>query len=411
MDILDVWFDSGCTHAFVLEEREDLQSPADLYLEGSDQHRGWFHSSLLESCGTREHAPYKAVLTHGFVLDEKGEKMSKSKGNVTTPQEIIKDFGADILRLWVITSDFTDDLRIGKQIINTNVDAYRRLRNSLRWLLGALDGFNETEKIDIEQSIKSSDYNSLPMLERWVLHRLYELDSQVRSGYDAHEYSRVFNAIFQFLTNDLSAYYFDIRKDSLYCDAPSTLRRRACRTILDHLFECLTKWLAPILSFTMEEVWQSRFGDVDSIHLQNFPKIPEIWHQTSDKNAMQTLRQIRRVVTGALEEKRANKDIGSSLEAKPIVYLENPALAILAQTIDLSELCITSGIEIRQEKAPDNAYRLDDVKSVAVVFAKAIGEKCERCWQVLPDVGTHSHAKDACGRCADAITEYRRDAA
>ncbi|MGL4527448.1 MAG: isoleucine--tRNA ligase, partial [Aestuariivirga sp.] len=258
-DILDVWFDSGSTHAFCLEQRPDLKWPADLYLEGSDQHRGWFHSSLLESCGTRGRAPYDAVLTHGFVVAEDGRKMSKSLGNIVTPQDVIKQSGADILRLWVASADYAEDLRLGPEILKTNVEAYRKLRNTMRYILGAVDGLKDWEFVPAAE---------MPELDRYILHRLHELEGQVRAAYEVFDYKRLFALLTNFMTVDLSAFYFDIRKDSLYCDAWSSLRRRSCRTVLDQLFHCLSTWWAPVLAFTMEEVWLARFGGAESsVHL------------------------------------------------------------------------------------------------------------------------------------------------
>ncbi len=303
-DILDVWFDSGSTHAFCLEKREDLGWPADLYLEGSDQHRGWFQSSLLEACATRGRAPYKAVLTHGFVVDEKGVKMSKSLGNTIAPEQIIRQYGADIMRLWVASSDFTDDLRIGDEIIKTASDAYRKLRNTMRYMLGALYNYSDDEAID---------YNEMPALERWVLHRLSELDERVRKSYLEHDFKRVFSNLFNFCTNDLSSIYFDIRKDALYCDPLNSTRRRACRTVMNELFKRLTLWLAPILSFTMEEVWQQRFSD--SVHLQDFPDTPKNWRNDDLAANMKEILALRERVNEAIEPLRVEKTIRSSLEA------------------------------------------------------------------------------------------------
>ena len=270
-DVLDVWFDSGSTHAFVLRDRPDGSADgiADLYLEGTDQHRGWFHSSMLQACGTLGRAPYRGVLTHGFTLDEKGMKMSKSLGNTIVPAKVVEEYGADILRLWVAQVDFTIDQRIGPEILKGVADSYRRLRNTLRFLLGNLAGFSEAEKV------APAD---MPELERWVLHRLAELDAEVRKGYTAYDFQGVFQKLFQFCTVDLSAVYFDIRKDSLYCDAPGSLTRRSARTLLDILFHRLTTWLAPILVFTTEDVWLSRFpGEESSVHLQDLPETPAAW--------------------------------------------------------------------------------------------------------------------------------------
>ncbi|HIJ62791.1 MAG TPA: isoleucine--tRNA ligase [Rhodospirillaceae bacterium] len=395
-DILDVWFDSGCTHSFVLENGPwDLAWPASLYLEGSDQHRGWFHSSLLESCGSRGRAPYDAVLTHGFVLDEEGRKMSKSLGNVVAPQEVVASYGADILRLWVVASDYSEDLRIGPEIIKTQVDAYRRLRNTLRYLLGALNGFSETERLDRAE---------MPQLEQWILHRLAELDGQLRRTCDDYQFHSLFAELLSFCTVDLSAFYFDIRKDALYCDHPDDTRRRAARTVMDQLFNCLVCWLAPFLCFTAEEAWLCRHQDsAESIHLQLFPELPAGWLDDALAARWEKIRDLRRVITGALEVERAAKRIGSSLQAAPRVYLADAAVL---DGLDLAEIAITSAVEIVTGAPPAEAFALADVPGVGVVFAPAAGNRCERCWKVLPEVGSHSsgHSHDGlCGRCADAV--------
>ncbi|MEL6684507.1 MAG: class I tRNA ligase family protein, partial [Pseudomonadota bacterium] len=394
-DILDVWFDSGSTHAFVLRDREDGSEDgmADLYLEGTDQHRGWFHSSMLQACGTKGHAPYRGVLTHGFTLDQKGMKMSKSIGNTIAPEQVVKQYGADILRLWVAQSDYTADLRIGDEILKGVADSYRRLRNTLRFMLGSLADFTEADRIAPSE---------MPELERWVLHRLAELDDQVRAGYAKYDFQGVFQAVFTFATVDLSAFYFDIRKDALYCDGDTT-RRRAARTVLDILFHRLTKWLAPMLTFTMEEVWLERFGSDDSsIHLEDFAETPAEWRDDVLVAKWAEVRKVRRVVTGALEVERTAKVIGASLEAAPTVYV-NADTAKLLDSVSFDDLCITSAITVSTDAAPDGAFRLDDVADVAVVFAKATGEKCQRCWKILPDVGIYAFA-GVCGRCNDALS-------
>ncbi len=398
-DILDVWFDSGSTHVFTFEQPINPAWPkadqADLYLEGSDQHRGWFQSSLLESCGTRGIAPYKAVLTHGFVLDEQGRKMSKSLGNVVAPQTVAEKNGAEILRLWAASSDFTEDLRIGQEIIQANVDAYRRLRNTIRFLLANLSGFDASERIAPAQ---------MPELERFILARLALLDAEVRSGYDAFDFTRVYTTLFNFATNDLSAFYFDIRKDALYCDTKTSPRRRAARTVLDELFRRLTIWLAPVLCFTMEEAWVSRFGDSDSVHLQIAPKLPDGWKDDALLQKWERLRALRRVVTGALELARRDKVIGASLEAAPTLYVENDADVALFKNAALAELAITSGAHVKKGAAPTDAFRLPDVPGAAVVFAKAVGEKCARCWMILPEVGKNKTHPDLCRRCSAAVS-------
>lgn len=393
-DILDVWFDSGSTHAFVLRDREDGSEDgmADLYLEGTDQHRGWFHSSMLQACGTMGHAPYRGVLTHGFTLDQKGMKMSKSVGNTIAPEQVVNQYGADILRLWVAQSDYTADLRIGDEILKGVADSYRRLRNTLRFMLGSLADFTEADRIEAAD---------MPELERWVLHRLAELDVQVREGYAKYDFQGVFQAVFTFATVELSAFYFDIRKDALYCDGDTT-RRRAARTVLDIVFHRLTKWLAPMLTFTMEEVWLERFaGDESSIHLEDFAQTPAAWRDADLAAKWAEVRKVRRVVTGALEVERTAKVIGASLEAAPTVHV-SAATAKLLETVSFDDLCITSGIYVSTDAAPEGAFGLDDVPDVAVVFARATGEKCQRCWKILPDVGTHAHV-GVCGRCNDAL--------
>jgi len=395
-DVLDVWFDSGSTHAFVLRDRADgaADGIADLYLEGTDQHRGWFHSSMLQACGTKGRAPYRGVLTHGFTLDEKGMKMSKSLGNTIAPQEVIAEYGADILRLWVAQADFTVDQRIGKEILKGTADSYRRLRNTLRFLLGNLDGFTEAERVDVEQ---------MPELERWVLHRLAELDADVRQGYAAYDFQGVFQRLFAFATTDLSAVYFDIRKDSLYCDAPGSLTRRATRTVLDLLFHRLVTWLAPVLVFTMEEVWLCRFpGDDSSVHLIDMPETPAGWRDDALAAKWAQVRSVRRVVTAALEVQRTAKVIGASLEAAPVVHVEDAGMRAAVQGAEFADLCITSGIQITGDPEPAEAFRLPDVPGVGVVFELAEGEKCLRCWKILPDVGQHRHPH-TCARCNAAL--------
>ena len=307
-DILDVWFDSGCTHAFCLKQRDDLPERADLYLEGSDQHRGWFQSSLLESCAVYGEAPYKAVMTDGFVVDAKGLKMSKSLGNTMAPDEINKQYGAEILRLWVASSDTYNDLKIGKEIIQTSVDAYRKLRNTLRYMIGALDGFDyDRDKVG---------YADMPALERWVLHRLHEITSQHEDWVRGHDHRKIFSTLFNFCTGDLSSFYFDIRKDALYCDPLDSTRRRACRTVMHYIFERLTTWLAPIMCFTMEEVWQARNPSEDgSVHLETFRTAPEEWADLDLGNAMDGLRTFRDAAMDSIEALRRDGSIKSSLEA------------------------------------------------------------------------------------------------
>ncbi len=395
-DILDVWFDSGSTHAFVLRDRPDGSADglADLYLEGTDQHRGWFHSSMLQACGTMGRAPYRGVLTHGFTLDEKGMKMSKSLGNTIVPAKVIEEYGADILRLWVAQADFTVDQRIGPEILKGTADSYRRLRNTMRYMLGSLTDFSESDRVAP---------GDMPELERWVLHRLAELDQVVRDGYARYDFQGVFQAVFTFATVDLSAFYFDIRKDALYCDG-DTPRRRAARTVLDLLFHRLTTWLAPVLVFTMEEVWLERFpGEESSVHLQDIPATPTDWRNDALAAKWAVVRRARRVVNGALEVQRTAKVIGASLEAAPVVHVSTEIAKVL-ESVAFEDVSITSGIKIATGPAPEGAFRLEDVADVAVVFAPATGEKCDRCWKILPDVGSHAHP-GTCARCDAALSE------
>ena len=400
-DILDVWFDSGSTHAFCLEQRDDLAWPASLYLEGTDQHRGWFHSSLLESCGTRGRAPYDAVLTHGFILDEDAQKMSKSSGNALSPQDVMQQFGADILRLWVIGTDYTEDPVFGPDILKQQADTYRRLRNTFRYLLGNLDGFKESERVDPAD---------MPELERWVLHRLWELDRDLRDANARFDFHPFYTALHNFCAVELSAFYFDIRKDALYCDRADDPKRRAARTVLDHLFHCLTAWLAPVICFTAEETWQARFGGdsaaAPSVHLRQFPDVPTDWRDDALAAKWAKVRTLRRVVTGALEIERAEKRIGASLEAAPVVYA--PADYIEAMDgIDLAEISITSDATLSGDTAPADAFTQPDAPGIAVVSDHAAGDKCQRCWKVLPEVGGASDAPGTCARCADAVAHLR----
>jgi isoleucyl-tRNA synthetase len=401
-DILDVWFESGTTHAWVLRNRQkwpDLQFPAGMYLEGSDQHRGWFHSSLLESCATNGFAPYATVLTHGFTLDGEGKKMSKSLGNTVAPQDIIKQYGADILRLWVAASDYADDLRIGKEIINTTVDSYRKLRNTMRWLLGNLAHYTPSDTVG---------FKDMPELERLILNRLHELDAFVREAYAQYDYKRVVAALSNFMNVELSAFYFDIRKDALYCDPISSVRRKACLTVLDSLFDCLTAWLAPILVFTMEECWLERHSaNSESVHLRQFPAVPSEWADKPLADKWDKTRDIRRVVTGALEIARRDKVIGSSLEAGPTVYISDADLLNALEGIDLAEIAITSSIAIIPGEAPPGSFQLDDVAGVGVVFAKAEGQRCARSWKVTKDVGSDPEYPDLSARDAQAMRERK----
>ena len=393
-DILDVWFDSGSTHAFVLEERDDLSWPADIYCEGSDQHRGWFQSSLLEACGTRGRAPYKHVVTNGFVVDGDGRKMSKSLGNVVAPDQIIKQYGAEIVRIWTASSDYTEDLRVSDEIIGSSVDAYRKLRNTLRYLLGALSNFSEEEAIEPAE---------MPELERYILHRLVELEADVKHAYETLDFKTVWRRCVDFASADLSAFYLDIRKDSLYCDAPSDPRRRAARTVMAEVFDRLTLWLAPICVFTCEEAWLSRYpSDDGSIHLQSFKDVPAAWRDDALDAKWEKVRAVRRVVTGALEVERREKRIGASLEAAPKVVVPDQSYLDAFAALDPAELFITSASELEVGTAPEGAFRLDDDKSgIVVISQKAGGEKCARCWRFLPEVAYNPSG--LCHRCEAVV--------
>ena len=394
-DIVDVWFDSGSTHAFLLEGNNEMSWPADMYLEGSDQHRGWFHSSLLESCGTRGRAPYESVLTHGFVLDEQGRKMSKSLGNTVTPQDVIKENGADILRIWVANSDYYDDLRIGKEILQRQVDHYRRLRNTFRYLLGSLDGFSEDEKVEVSE---------MPQLERWVLNRLHEIDTDIRTSIEKHDYHHVFTVLHHFCNNDLSAFYFDIRKDTLYCGDPQSVERRACRTVMDHLFNCLVPWLAPILCFTAEEAWQTRVQDpMKSVHFEVWPELPSDWADAKLAAKWSRIRDARLVVTGAIEKLRAEGVVKSSLQAHPTLYAQEAVIDAF-DGLEAADIFITSSATLVKGTPPQEATLAEDDEMIGVTVAIADGGKCQRCWKILPEVSDEEDA--LCGRCDDVVAAY-----
>ncbi|HEU0085013.1 MAG TPA: isoleucine--tRNA ligase [Bradyrhizobium sp.] len=410
-DILDVWFDSGSTHAFVLEDRQhfpqlghivrkiDGGDDTVMYLEGSDQHRGWFHSSLLESAGTRGRAPYDIVLTHGFTLDEHGRPMSKSVGNVVAPQTVIKDSGADILRLWVCATDYADDQRLGPEILKNTVESYRKLRNTIRWMLGTLHHFRPGDAVDPAE---------MPELERLMLHQLAGQSAIVRKAYAEFDYKTVVSHLAAFMNSELSAFYFDIRKDTLYCDPPSSVARKAALTAIDMICDAILKWLAPVLSFTTEEAWRLYRPDAEpSVHLTLFPDGLQSFRDDALAAKWDTIRDVRRVVTGALEVERAAKRIGSSLEASPIVYVSDRELLATLFDIDLAEVCITSNYEIREGEAPADAFRLNDVPGVAVVVEKAAGRKCARSWKIRPEVGEDPEYPDVTPRDAEALREWK----
>jgi len=370
-----------------------------MYLEGSDQHRGWFQSSLLESCGTRARAPFDVVLTHGFILDEKGEeKMSKSKGNTMSPQDIMKNSGADILRLWVASSDYSSDIRFGPAIIQGTVESYRKLRNTLRWMLGTLGHYDPKKTVAVKV---------MPELERLMLHRLTELDVQIRKAYAEYDYKRVVSLLTQFMNTDLSAFYFDIRKDALYCEPISSIKRKAALETIEQIFRCTCVWLAPLMCFTAEEAWLARYpSETASVHVETFPKLPASWRDDALAEEWEQIKRVRRVVTGALEIERANKRIGSSLEAAPQVFIDDDELEAVLEDIDFAEVCITSGVEIVSGEAPDGAFKLPDVANVGVVPKPAQGKKCARSWRITTDVGSDPAFPDLSARDAAAVREF-----
>jgi len=396
-DILDVWFDSGSTHAFTLENRAHTKWPADLYLEGSDQHRGWFQSSLLESSGTRGRAPYDAILTHGFTMDENGEKMSKSKGNVVDPEVVIRESGAEIIRLWAAMIDYSDDSRIGKTVLQTTSDAYRKLRNTVRYMLGALADYSPDEAVDLDQ---------MPPLERFILHRLWELDGQVRAAYEGYVFQDVIRPIIEFCQDDLSSLFFDIRRDSLYCDRPDAIRRRAARTVMDLVFERLTAWLGPLIPFTMEEAWTTRYPDTRSNGLRVIPETPAEWRNDAEAARWASVQQVTSVVTGALEIERREKRMGAALEAAPAVHLADPALLAALEGLDAAEVFRTSQASLIVGEGPADAFRLAEVPGVAVEPLRAQGAKCARSWRILPEVGSDPRYPDLSLRDADAVAAW-----
>ncbi len=396
-DILDVWFDSGCSHRYVVADRPELGEKADIYFEGSDQHRGWFQSSLLESVGTTGEAPYKNVLTHGFVLDEKGYKMSKSQGNVVSPQEIIKTLGADILRLWIANTDYAEDVRVGKDILKQAEDIYRRLRNTLRYLLGALAEYKG-------QTFETKD---LPKLEQWVLHRLAvvgKAHKELGKNYNIADFTTTLHT---FCSNDLSATYFDIRKDVLYCDGIDSHKRQSALYVMNCVFQQLIHWLAPIISYTAEEAWHTYNGDQkSSIHMQQQPEIAADWLNQDLNNHYANLLEIRQVISGAIEVERATKTLGSSLQAHVFLYVA-PELLSLVNGIDWQELAIVSQVSITSAAAPAHAFCLKNIENIAVVVEMAEGEKCQRCWKILPEVGQQP-ITDLCKRCDLVINKQEK---
>ena len=395
-DVVEVWFDSGSTHSYVLETREDLQWPASMYLEGSDQHRGWFHSSLLESCGTRGRAPFESILSHGFVVDGKGRKMSKSIGNVISPDEIINKYGADILRIWVVASDYSEDLKIDNQIINYQIDSYRKIRNTIRFLLGNLNNFSVNDAVELEQ---------MPDLEKYILNKVSQMNTELKSLVQKHDYHGIFVKLLNFCTLDLSAFYFDIRKDSLYCDGKDSLKRRSVSTCLHILFDFLSKWFSTIISFTSEEEWQSRHKDNSTSILSQIITEKDFTYSYSNlEKSFDELKRVRKSVTAALEIKRNEKLIGSSLQAKAIIYIPSEIKQILS-TLDLAEMCIVSGVEIKDiaEKTPSSMNFEEEDIFVDIYLAE--GDKCQRCWTILPEV--KDNQDHLCSRCDNVWKSFQ----
>jgi isoleucyl-tRNA synthetase len=403
-DILDVWFDSGSTHAFVVDQRWPTgeHRPPVVYLEGADQHRGWFHSSLLESCITRGRAPYDAVITYQFCVDEQGRKMSKSLGNGVEPQDVQKQYGIEIFRLLVAAADYHDELRVGKTIIEQSSETYRKLRNTLRYLLGALKGFTEAEGL----SPSPQGGGETPLLERWLMHRLWEVDRDVRAGYETYEFHRALAAIVEFCNVDLSAFYVDVRKDALYCDPPSSLKRRACRTALDATFRRLATWLAPLMPFTTDEAWLARYPEALSVHVETLPETPAAWRGDAAADAIAKLRRVRGAVTGALEVARREKTIGAALEAHPDVFVPDGKLRALIASVDFAELCITSGVAIIDGEGPPDAFRAADAAGVAVHVRRATGVKCARSWKYFDPATADPAFPDITARDAQAVREW-----
>lgn len=418
-DIVDVWFESGCTHSFVLEDRGDGVWPADLYLEGSDQHRGWFHSSLLEACGTRGQAPYKTVLTHGFALDAEGRKMSKSVGNIVSPQDIEAQYGADILRLWVLGSDYFGDMRIGKAILKSQVDIYRRLRNTLRYLLGALTGQKPaaSESMHGHATLPSRKTlekgGSLPELECYILHRLHELDAHVRQCVQTYDFSAMLRDIHEFCASDLSSFFFDIRKDRLYCDALDMPERKGLLLVFEQVFVCLTAWLANVICFTAEEAWLTWLGMEESwnnpersVHFRCFPDIPDDWSCPELATRWEKIRNLRRIVTGAIEVARREGQVKASLEADVRLYV-NADSAILLKDVDMTTLCIASHVEVTDAPAPSQMKadaKTEPYEGVAYVTS-AGGDKCERCWAICSEIDSQTAL---CKRCTHVLTQNGR---
>ena len=399
-DILDVWFDSGVSYAAVLEKREDLTYPADMYLEGSDQHRGWFHSSLLTSVATRNQAPYRSVLTHGFVVDGKGEKMAKSKGNVIAPEEVIRRYGVEILRLWVASEDYREDIRISEEILKRLSESYRKIRNTCRFLLGNLHDFQHSHLIN---------YDSLAEIDRWALHRLFLLTAKVRQAYESYEFHTIYHQLHNFCVTDMSAIYLDILKDKLYCSTPQALSRKASQTAFYHILTALVRLMAPILPFTADELWKYlpfvAEGE-ESVHLAPFPELDQQFSNSNLHEKWQRLFQVRTMVLKVLEEQRAAKVIGNSLEAEVTLEPSDPLFSLLEKDKELLEdLFIVSKVTAVKQTS-DSDLTLDAaLGSLTVAVTKTTAPKCERCWKFSESVGNDEGHPTICKRCAQAIKQ------
>lgn len=388
-DTTDVWFESSSSHSYVLRNRADLKNPADMYLEGSDQHRGWFQHSLLVACGAYNEAPFKTVMTHGFIVDESGRKMSKSLGNVVTLDEVVSKLGSDIFRLWVSASDFTQDLKLGLNILKQLEDVYKKIRNTLRYLLGAIADFDESENLP---------YDELPELEKWVLHRISELSTELNNCINTYDINKYFSLLVTFCAADLSPFFFDIRKDSLYCDWKFDKKRMAYRSVLKILFEHLIRFLAPIISFTAEEAWLSYNKGGLSIHLEKYLEPNKAWLNSDLDIKMKKIKEIRRVVTTALELARKDKKIGSSLQAR-VVLFDPSSLLDKSEEKFWEEISITSSFEIRNEEIPADAFKSEEFKNIGVSVEISPGKKCERCWKYTDDI----NEANICQRCQNVL--------
>ncbi len=387
-DVVEVWFDSGSTHAFCLEQREDLKWPASMYLEGSDQHRGWFHSSLLESSGTRGKAPYESVLTHGFVVDGRGRKMSKSLGNVISPDDILKKYGVDILRLWVVASDYYDDLKLDNAILQSQAESYRRIRNTFRFLIGNLNDFTKEEPIDESE---------FPELEKYLLHRLWEVDQVVQKCVSTFNFHLMFTTLLNFCSSDLSAFYFDIRKDTIYCDSKESVQRRSTRTLLNIIFNHLVRWFAPSISFTSEEAWKA-MGNKESIHLQDFLQCKNEYEDNQLNEKWSLIKNIRKVATGAIEKVREEKIIRSSLEAHIDIFVSAESYKKLEKVM-FDEITITSSFSLYVIDEKSKGFSIEDISDVIVKASKVSGEKCQRCWKYEAKLIND----EVCNRCNTVI--------